>query len=114
MNRLSAGRLAAETYRNTRYLQESTAVAEQIANTARSNVPVDTGELRDNIEVEPATPDSRAKAIVRGEHSTSNGGPPSVAVTVEFGTEYRSPIPFMRNAGEVTASANGMRIEPHQ
>lgn len=65
--------------------------AQQIATTARSLVPVDTGALRASIRVEPGR-DETSRTVVAG------GGGVEYAAFIEYGTSRAPAQPFMTPA----------------
>lgn len=66
-------------------------VAEETANEARSNCPVDTGTLRDSIAVVSGKNEA-------GQFEVSITADAEYAAFVELGTSKRTAIPFLRPA----------------
>lgn len=75
-----------------------------LADEMRARAPVDTGALRDSIEVEPPTGNFPGGRVIVGGNGAA--GSTFYGVFVEFGTVYQPAQPFMRPA----AAAAGERM----
>lgn len=92
-----AGDLAKAPFEAQQQIRELTAkTADEIADAARSRVPVATGALRESIKVSGAG--SNQKQISRTV--TAGNAEAYYAAFVEFGTATQAPHPFMGPAAE--------------